>query len=321
MIILLTTPLGLHRFDTDTGRLTSLALGRSEYGGLTWDGTHVYLGHSNIDNASLRTEADYRGATVGEVRGYGPDGAIRVAGGLSQPHQILADRRGRLLIANTGLNRIDAVTLATGERRNVYLNDVTCDVIDTEKAGDHFNGFFEHKDALLVVAHNNGRPSSVWELDAETLGVVRVHETKAEWAHNCWACEHGMVICDSKNGSLYEVHSGEMLWKADEPIITRGLAATDDYIFVGRSEFGNRISRKFSAGGFWVVDRKTLKTVDKYVFPHTGCTIEVRPLDVFDHCHQAPPREGEVVRQLVERPISKRVMARLRLLRFRATGK
>ena len=317
MVILLTTPLGVYRFDTNGSLLNRLALGRREYGGLTWDRERVYLSHSNIDNAALQNERDYRAANIGVVRGHSPEGVSVVATGISQPHQILADSRGRLLVANTGLNRIDVVNLDDGQTRPIYLNDTTCDMVGVEKLGDHFNGFFEHGDTLFVVAHNNGRKSKVWELDAESFDVLQVHDTEAEWAHNCWVCEHGLVICDSKYGSLYDVRTGESLWKADTPNITRGLAATESYIFVGRSEFGDRLSRKYSEGGFWVVDRKTLKTVDKFFFPGTGCTLDVRLLDEPDHCHQAPPLDPEMADTIRESPLAAMVADRYQALRYR----
>jgi len=314
---MLTMPLGVYRFDTDGGCITRLALGLHEYGGLTWDRECIYLSHSNIDNASLKNEQDYRKANVGIIRAHCNKGVKVVATGICQPHQILADSRGRLLVANTGLNRIDVIDLANGNIKSIYLNGVTCDMSGDEKIGDHFNGFFEYGETLFVVAHNNDRKSKVWELNAESFEVQQIHDTEAEWAHNCWVCEHGLVICDSKNGSLYEVHTGETLWKADIPIITRGLAATDDYIFVGSSEFGNRHSRKYSEGGVWVVDRKTLQTVDRFIFPGTGCTVEVRLLDEYDHCHQGPVMSPGFSDIIKESYLSKIVEDKYKALRYR----
>ncbi len=317
MIVLLTMPLGIYYFDTESTNINRLTLGLPEYGGLTWNGECIYLSHSNIDNASLKNEKDYRNANVGIVRAYSCDKIKTVSTGLSQPHQILSDSRGRLLIANTGLNRIDVVSLTDNITKSVYLNECTCDMIGDERIGDHFNGFFEYGDTLFVVAHNNGRKSNVWELDVESFEVKKIHETKAEWAHNCWVCEHGIVICDSKNGSIYDVITGETLWRADSPCITRGLAATDEYIFVGHSEFGDRLSRRYSKGGFWVIDRKSLQTIDKFLFPGTGCTIEVRLLDVHDYCHKAPLLNIEVLDFISEISITKIMLDRYKALNYK----
>lgn len=289
MVLIFSTPLALYSYDLIHAKLETLAVAQREFFGITWDKECIFLSHSNIDNASLKTETHYRSSGQGYVRGYFDNGSTIITSGLSMPHQILSDSRGRLLATNTGFNSITVIDLSKREESTHTLNEIDCDVIGDEKRGNHFNSFFEHNDFLYVVAHNNSRKSAVYELDLSSLTISKVYETQAEWAHNIWICEHGMIICDSKNGSLYEVYSGETLWKAeDHPIITRGIASTEDYLFIGRSEYGDRLSRRWSNGGFWIVDRKSLKTIETVKLPSTGCINEMRLVDVTDYCHNAP---------------------------------
>jgi len=301
MILILSTPLAIYSYNLNSGKLRILATGEGEYFGITWDNSSIFLSHSNIDNASLETENDYRNSNKGYIKMYSDNGSYVVTSGLAMPHQILMDSLNRLLSTNTGLNSIIVTDNANKKLFICKLNDIDCEVINGEKVGNHINSFYENNDHLFVVAHNNGRNSDVYELNLHSLDVIKIHHTQAEWAHNVWICEHGMLICDSKNGSLYEVYSGETVWKADEsPIITRGLAATDDYIIVGRSEYGNRWSRKWSDGGLWILDRNSLKTIDIIKLPRTGCINELRLVGLNDSCHKAPVLDEDKLEYIVD---------------------
>jgi glycosyltransferase involved in cell wall biosynthesis len=67
-------------------------------------------------------------------------------------------------------------------------------------------------------------------------------------------------------------------------VLTRGLAATADYIVVGRSMLSPRASRADSDGGLWLLDRRTLATLEKVVLEGSGAVREVRILDRVDEC-------------------------------------
>jgi len=303
MHLILSTPLSIYLYDLTKARLKILATGMGEYSGISWDNSAIYLAHSNIDNASLKTEQDYRNSNKGYVRSYSNNGHFIISNGLSMPHQILSDSLGRLLITNTGHNCILVTEIEKKKQSVCKLNDIDCEVINGIKVGDHFNSLYELNDSLYIVAHNNNRKSVIWELDLSSLKVKKTYDTQAEWAHNIFICEHGMIICDSRNGSLYEIISGETVWKADEPfVITRGLAANDDYIFVGRSEYGNRLSRRWSDGGFWILDRKTLKTLNLVKFKKTGCVNELRLINSKDDCHNAPLIGMEEIKHIISIP-------------------
>src|SRR3989337_741885 len=309
MHLIFSTPLSIYLYDLTKARLSTLTTGMGEYSGISWDNSAIYLAHSNIDNASLKTEQDYRNSNKGYVRSYSNNGHFIISNGLSMPHQILSDSLGRLLITNTGHNCILVTEIEKKKQSVCKLNDIDCEVINGIKVGDHFNSLYELNDSLYIVAHNNNRKSVIWELDLSSLKVKKTYDTQAEWAHNIFICEHGMIICDSRNGSLYEIISGETVWKADEPfVITRGLAANDDYIFVGRSEYGNRLSRRWSDGGFWILDRKTLKTVERVKLHRTGCINELRLFNSEDECHKAPLLDPEMIKYFTHVPMFTKIL-------------
>jgi hypothetical protein len=95
-----------------------------------------------------------------------------------------------------------------------------------------------------------------------------------------------MVICDSKNGGLREATSGRTIWESEEkPVMTRGLAVSKDHIFIGASSINPRLERYWKDGVIWVLDRTTLKTVDKIVLPGGGDIHEIRLVGCTDACH------------------------------------
>jgi hypothetical protein len=85
---------------------------------------------------------------------------------------------------------------------------------------------------------------------------------------------------------LYELNSGEPIWRANEEgALTRGLAASEDYIFVGYSTHNPRKERYWKTGGIWIIDRKSLKTIDKLNMPGSGDVQEIRIVGATDECH------------------------------------
>lgn len=97
-----------------------------------------------------------------------------------------------------------------------------------------------------------------------------------------------MVICDSKHGSLYDLTSNTTIWRSDEEnALTRGLAVSDDHIFVGYSMLNERKNRYWKTGGVWIIDRKTRQTIDKIILPGSGDVHEIRLVGVPDECHNA----------------------------------
>jgi len=246
MQLLVSTPLQLLVVDVNTGQSSTLRTGDGYYFGITHKNGTVVLSHS-----------------AGHLNYYS-DGKIKTTvTHLIQPHQIewVEDK---ILVTNTGKNCISVFDEDGILCRDVYLNEIKWDDKDKGRLGNHFNSVHRDGDRIYLVAHNYDKPSDVWELTWPDLEIVETKVTQAAWAHNVWIGEHGMVICNSKHGTLYEVQSGEIIWDSGEKgIMTRGLAVTDDYLFVGRSMYSERKTRAWKTGGLWIIDRKTLKTIEK----------------------------------------------------------
>lgn len=269
MKLIVSTPLQILLVDPFTKETTVLRAGDGYYYGITNKNGTIVLTHS------------------GGYLQYFPQEqkTVHTPNQLIQPHQVewVDDL---ILVANTGKNCLSVYDPNGNFSRDVYLNDIRWDDKDAGRKGNHFNSVHLTGSTLHVVAHNYERPSEVWELSWPDLQVLNAYATRAAWAHNYWECEWGKIICDSKNGSLYEVSTGETLWKApDQPSMTRGLAATDEHIFVGHSSFNQRTDRYWKTGGIWIIDRKTLQTVDKIVMPGSGDVHEIRMVDVPDSSH------------------------------------
>ncbi len=291
MRLLITTPLHLLLVDADTGTIDEVRSGDGEYFGLSWSSEAIFVSHSRVSNEELLTHEAFVAAERGEVASYGRDGELkaRTPKRMLLPHQIewVDDR---LLVVDTGRERISAYAEDGHLIRDVALGDVGWDRGADDRMGHHFNGVHRSGERVWVVAHNHDRPSELWELSWPALELVEVHVTGAEWAHNLWEGSAGPVVCDSRNGKLHDVRSGETIWAAGEPgVISRGLAVSEDHLFVGRSEPSTRHGRLFNDGGLWVVDRETLQTVEELRFAGLGCVNEVRLLDGVDETHNGEP--------------------------------
>lgn len=316
-MLLLVTPCQILQCDETTGRVRLLRAGDGEYYGLSWGpaGT-VVVSHSGLDHDAFQTHEDYTRPPTGYVSIHTGEGERRTRldspAGLVAPHQIeLVDE---LIVAtNTGRNCIVLYDLNGRLVRERRLVEARWDVNPDGSKGNHFNSVHRTGDRLWVVSHNFERPSCVWELSWPGLETVQVHETRARWAHNFWVGEYGPVVCNSKDGSLLSITTNETIWKAPEDhAITRGLAVLGDHIFVGRSAYAPRGERKFATGGLWVIDRKSLKTLESYVFPGVGCINEVRGCDGRDEAHVETPFDRSWLTRIGRIPTSERLAYELR---------
>ncbi len=269
MFLLISTPLHILLVDPSSGKTTILRTGDGYYYGITHKNGTTILSHSGGYLQYFRDNAD----------------PVQTIDHLIQPHQIewVGDQ---VLVANTGKNCISIFDEKGNLCQDVYLNEIRWDDKDKGRKGNHFNSIHRTEDRISVVAHNYERPSEIWELTWPELQVVGNKASQAAWAHNLWVCEWGQVTCNSKHGSLMEVSTGETIWSSETPgAMTRGLAASQDYIFIGYSMHNERKERYWKNGGVWVVDRKTLKTLDKIIFPGSGDVHEIRLVGVPDGCH------------------------------------
>lgn len=284
MKLLIATPLKILLYDTDNFSQKLIRMGDGEYYGITNCNQNIYLSHSGINSLSLRTYNDYTNSITGYISFNGQLNSPKFT---SQPHQI-EFFQDHIVIANTGKNCISIIDKDFNVVTERYLTGHKWDINPDGSKNNHFNSVHFQKDSLWVVAHNNGKPSEIWELEWLTLKTKNRYLTKTTYAHNIWFDNDSIFICNSWDGSIYEVKSEETIWKAEEDqVITRGVGVTRDFIFVGRSEYGIREERRYSDGGFWVIDKKSLKTLDKIVIPSSGCTNELRLVNEVDYAHNS----------------------------------
>jgi hypothetical protein len=270
-----------------SGKLAHLKVNGGDYYGVSWSNNALYYCQSNIDPMLYRIEEDYYKYRVATLQQWGSPTALVMPGVLSQPHQMLvAD--DKLYIANTGMNSIFVYDLKSGQSNEVYPTHHRCDMSAADKTGNHFNSITVHNNHVYLVAHNNGRASEVYKLDASSLEVVDVYRTSALWAHNLWVNVDQLVICDSKHSCLRDAITDSIIWHAEEDnVIARGLAVNDKYIYIGRSEMGDRRTRRISNGGYWIVDRHTMTTVACILHKGIGCVNELRLISGKDYAHNA----------------------------------
>jgi hypothetical protein len=294
--ILIVTPLHLFLLDLQSGLLTELRSGDGEYYGLTWRREAILVGHSRVNNEDLLTNADLQAADRGDVTGHAGDHVLAgTPRRLFLAHQI-EWVNDRLLVVDTGRERLSAYAGEGALMGDVSLGDHDWALGPDGNRGHHFNSVHRSGDRVWVVAHNYDHPSEIWELTWPELELVKIHVTGASWAHNTWDGELGLVTCDSRFGRMHEVWSGETIWTADEDrVITRGLAVSQEHLFIGRSEYGGRGERLVNTGGLWIVDRKTLTTVERLRFPGIGCVNEIRLIDGPDECHNGEPFDDRLL--------------------------
>lgn len=273
MHLLVSTPLQILLLDIDSHASTAIRTGDGYYFGITHHQGTVVLntaGFLQYFNTQKKT--------------------IHTRNRLKQPHQIEWVGE-QVLVTDTGSNSLAVFNDQARLLKRIYLNEIRQDDKDRGRAGNHFNSVHRVGERVYVVAHNYERPSEVWELTWPELEVVGNTATKASWAHNIWSGENGLVICDSRNGGLYEVKTGETLWKSSDPhAFTRGLAVSEDLVLIGGSQYQERRERYWKSGKLWIVDRKTLKLQDEIPLPGSGDVQELRIVGQPDECHN-----GEVI--------------------------
>jgi hypothetical protein len=214
---------------------------------------------------------------------------------LSDPHQILCEG-DYVLITNTGRNCLTVVRRADLFYRHVWFDEARWDCKGPDRpVGKHLNSVQVVGDRLYVLAHNFERGSLIAELTWPGLELVQWHPTRAYQAHNLWAQPGGEILtCNTIDGSVIEAVSGRVLWRSRTPtLLTRGLACSGNYIFVGMSTFAKRQDRTRTDGGVWVLDRDTWKEIDFLPLPASGNVREIRIVDHPDECHH-----GQVLKNL-----------------------
>lgn len=269
MYLLISTPLQIFLVDLLTKNIETIRTGDGYYYGITFKGNSIVLSHSMGVLKFYRSNND----------------VLKTDIHLIQPHQIewVDDK---ILVANTGKNCISVYNEDGTLLKDVYLNDIHWDDKDKGRKGNHFNSVHRENNFIYIVAHNYDRSSEVYQLTWPDLELVNIYVTNASWAHNIWKSEYGLIICDSKHGSLYDVITKETIWQINKtPWMTRGLAVSKDYIFVGYSTYAERKDRYWKSGGVRIIDRKTLNSIEDFPILGSGDIQEIRLVGEKDYAH------------------------------------
>ncbi|KTD36111.1 hypothetical protein Lnau_1095 [Legionella nautarum] len=284
---LVATPGYLLCINLETKEVTPIENHRREYYGISWfpGQKELILSHSNLDNNSL---IDIHGYSQSEV-GYVSEGTQVSQQFLSQPHQLLCAPDKRIICTNTGRNAISVIDLEKpGLYHEARVSSARWDRLSlTEYSGDHINSVFLKDDQLFVICHRFKKGSILATFAYPSLELIDVKNLYEKTGlHNIWVTDEGQQIsCDSENGSIIDLLSGQILWQSEVNIMTRGIAANSEYLLVGESKITGRTSRMASLSGLWILERESWKTVDYFCLGPFGCVHEVRLLDVPDEAH------------------------------------
>jgi hypothetical protein len=316
MHALVSTPRFLLLVELDSGHVEAIESNRPEYYGISWfpGSSELILSHSGLNNATLVDIASLASSEVG----YLSNGEDKTEAFLSQPHQILCAPDGKVVVTNTGRNRVQVVDFEiAGQYREAGLNPVRWDRLGPEGPyGDHLNSVFLKEGKLYVVAHGHKAGSQLLTFAYPTLRLLSAHKVPdVTGMHNVFVSDDGSILgCNSHVGGIVDLQSGKTLWTSGCPIYARGLAVSDSSYFIGESEITARENRSSCSSGIWVVDRAALKASDYLPLGPYGAVNEVRLVDVPDFAHHGTPLAGGVA------SIKSRLSTVMRAERLRAAS-
>ncbi len=287
MKCLVTTARFLLLVDLETTQVTPLDGSQTDWYGISWfpGDPELVLGRSGIDNNSVSSFE----MIARSEQGYLAHGSHRTGRFLASPHQLTCASDGRVICSNTGRNCITVLDL---NRPSIFqetrLSEGRWDRWDPEiDSGDHINSVFQRADKLFVIAHRFRKGSVLAEFSYPDLELVSTGPIGAlSGVHNIWIGESGEALtCASHEGGLANAYDGAIVWSSGHNIYTRGLAVADDVIVVGESAYTERVHRDHSVSGLWLVDRRTMRSLDYIYLGPFGGVHEVRLIDVPDHAH------------------------------------
>ena len=291
MRALVSTMQQLLHVDLATREVVVLDNDRPEYYGITWEpgSDALILSHSGIDNATLLSLEAYATSEKGWLSF--PGGKTETF--LSQPHQIQWCSDGRVVATNTGRNRLVAIDpRKRGQFQEAGLSESRWDRLGIGGPyGDHLNSVFEHDGKLYAIANGHAQGSRLAIFTYPDMTLVSSDPVPGRTGlHNIFVTSQGQQLsCHSEAAALVDLTSGSMIWEAGTPIYTRGMAATDDFIFLGESAKTGRDLRRSSMSGLWMIDRKTWRTSDYFPLGPYGAVHDVRIIDEVDHAHHGTP--------------------------------
>jgi hypothetical protein len=284
---LVSTTRALLLIELNAKRVVPLEWDRGEYYGISWfpESEDLVLTHSLLDNGHLVDVATYAQSEIGILSA----GARQTHGFLSQPHQIVCGSDGRVICTNTGRNAVSVLDLMRPDIiQEARISPARWDRLDRENfVGDHLNSVFEKNGVLYIIAHRMRMGSALASFSYPEMELLGVEPIKNRTGlHNIWVTDEGQQIaCLSESGSLIDLNSNVVLWEAGYPILSRGLAATSDFVLVGESEVSARERRRASMSALWLLDRKTWQPIDYFFLGPYGGVHDIRLLNVRDEAH------------------------------------
>ena len=286
MILLISTSRGIVRYDVHARNLQRVLPEISETYGISWttDGKKLVVACTKALGHVLAFDdlAGYARSEVGTLACNGKHSP----GCLSAPHQIFCVDDTYTLVANSGRNALAKMRLDDWCLSMHRVDDVYWDRFDpTGKQGLHLNSVSYHDSVVYAVAHNFERGSRIFAFSWPDFTVLKSWNFSVGGMHNVALVDGRLLVCDSLNGCLVDGLTGETVWSNGATGMTRGLAASEEHLFVGWSSFADRDNRANSSGGIWILERATLQAIECVDFPNLGGVNEIRIVDVPDSCH------------------------------------
>lgn len=288
--MLLSTSRGIVRYEDSSRELQAVLPEIRETYGISWTpcGRHLLLASTSGKGHALNFD-DLAGYARSEVGTVVCDGH-HSPGCLSAPHQIHCVDNTYLLIANSGRNSIVKLRLDDWSMTHHRMDDVFWDRFDPSgEPGLHLNSVYRSNNVVYAVAHNFHRGSRIYALSWPDLNVLETWHFAVGGMHNVCILDGRLLTCDSLNGCIVDAYSGETVWSNGAMGMTRGLAASEDRIYVGSSAFAGRDRRANTSGGIWILERATFTALEYVVLPELGGVNEIRITDTADACHHGMP--------------------------------
>lgn len=286
MNLLVSTSCGVVRFKDSPRSLYSVLPQSRETYGISWtpNGEHLLVACTSGRGHALSFDdlAGYARSEVGTVVCNGAHSPEC----LSAPHQLHCVDNTYVLVANSGRNAIAKMRLDDWCMSLHRVDTVYWDRFDpTGMPGLHLNSVYHNHNTVYAVAHNFQRGSRVYALSWPQLEVRNTWHYAVGGMHNVSVLDNRLLTCDSLNGCLVDALTGETVWSNGGTGMTRGLAASQNRIYVGSSAFASRETRANTSGGIWVLDRSTFSPLEYIVLSELGGVNEVRIADGGDACH------------------------------------
>jgi len=271
---------GVYLVNRDSQRL--LLSGDGMYAGMSWSETALYVGarrYQPMDEQRGQPEQiqAIRSLNPLESTAFDYDGQWSI-------HQIFC-HAGLLYVTAPARDAIDIIDLATG--------DISVWKWTPEDGHDdhHINSVWSDGKALWV-CHNNfgdGRPGEIlcFSMDRTLLGRLEIGSA----LHNVFVRDGHIFTCSSQEGRIlrHDIQSGKAIESSlfdgvVQERYLRGMAATEESIFVGLSSINERSKR--CDGDAWVARLSyDLKVQDVLALRYVGQIGEIRIVGEPDLAH------------------------------------